>query len=214
MSTVTRRAVVSIALLAMALALCSASPALGDGDPASDVLLGQNVFYPYSPPVPRAVRAKLDAQAAAVKRAGLPIKVAIIGAATDLGTVPSLFAKPGAYARFLDQEISFRGPQPLLVVMAAGYGVQGVAPAGARAVSALPKPAGASTAGLARAALKAVTALAAATGHAPTGTPGKTAGSSGGGGSMVLLIVLILAAIVVATALVVLRLRRSSAGDS
>ena len=25
--------------------------ALADGDPASDVLLGQSVFYPYSPPV-------------------------------------------------------------------------------------------------------------------------------------------------------------------
>jgi hypothetical protein len=214
MSTVSRRAVVGIALLALALALCSGSPALGDGDPASDVLLGQNVFYPYSPAVPRAVRAKLDAEAVAVKRAGLPIKVAIIGAPTDLGTVPSLFAKPGAYARFLDQEISFRGPQPLLVVMAAGYGVQGVAPAGARAVNALAAPAGASTTGLARAALTAVTALATATGHAPAGTTAKTTGSSGSGGSAVLLIVLILAAIVVATALVVLRLRQSSAGKS
>jgi len=39
--------------------------ALGDGDPASDVLLGENVFYPYSPPTSPPLMKRLDATTAA-----------------------------------------------------------------------------------------------------------------------------------------------------
>jgi hypothetical protein len=39
--------------------------ALGDGDPASDVLLGENVFYPYTPPVSSALQKTLNAETAA-----------------------------------------------------------------------------------------------------------------------------------------------------
>jgi hypothetical protein len=210
MSTVTRRAVVWIALLLAASALAVPGLATADGDPASDTLLGQDVFYPYSPPVPRAVQLKLDRQTAAAQRAGFPIKVALIANPTDLGTIPSLFGKPQAYAKFLDQEISFRGPQPLLVVMAAGYGVEGVKAPGSLALSGLPKPAGKTSTDLALAAQTAVAELASAAGHTLT-SKGGSAGS-GGGGSAVLLVALVLAAIVVATALIVLRLRRSSGG--
>jgi len=38
-----------------------------------------------------------------------------VGSATDLGGVPNLFGHPQAYATFLDSEISFNRPQPLLV---------------------------------------------------------------------------------------------------
>jgi hypothetical protein len=210
MSTVTRRAIVWIALLLAGAVLALPALAAADGDPASDTLLGQNVFYPYSPPVARAAKVQLDQQTAAAKRAGFPIKVALIGAPTDLGTVPSLFGKPQAYAKFLDQEISFQGPQPLLVVMAAGYGVQGVRAPGSLAVSALPKPAGTTSTDLARAAQAAVAKLASASGHALK-SEGSSA-NSGGGGSTVLLIALFLAAIVVAAALILLRVRQSSAG--
>jgi hypothetical protein len=214
MSTVPRRAVVWITLLLAAALLTLPGLAAADGDPASDTLLGQNVFYPYSPPVAPAVKLKLDRQTAAAKLAGFPIKVALIDAPTDLGTVPSLFGKPQAYAKFLDQEISFRGPQPLLVVMAAGYGVQGVKAPGSLAVSALPKPAGKTSTDLARAAQTAVAKLASASGHTlkSKGARAASGGSGGGSGKTVLLIVLVLAAIVVATALIVLRMRRSSAG--
>ena len=67
----------------------------------------------------------LNAETAAAKRAGFPIKVALIASPVDLGVIPDLFGKPQQYADFLDQEISFQGKQPLLVVMAAGYGVAG-----------------------------------------------------------------------------------------
>jgi hypothetical protein len=210
MSTVTRRAAVRIALLLTAAVLMLPSLAAADGDPASDTLLGENVFYPYSPPVARAVKLALDRQTAAARRAGLPIKVALIADPTDLGAIPSLFGKPQAYAKFLDQEISFRGAQPLLVVMAAGYGVQGVTGPARLAVSGLPKPAGKTSTDLARAAQTAVTKLVSASGHPVKQT--KSAGGDGGsgGGTTVLLIVLVLAAIAVSTALVVLRVRRSS----
>jgi hypothetical protein len=208
MSTVTRRAAVRIALLLTAAALMLPSLAAADGDPASDTLLGENVFYPYSPPVTRAVQLKLDAQTAAARRAGFPIKVALIAAPTDLGAIPSLFGHPQAYARFLDQEISFRGAQPLLVVMAAGYGVQGVTGPAKTALTSLPKPAGSSSTDLARAAQTAVAKLMSASGPSVKRT-GKSGGGSSGG-STVLLIVLVLAAIAVSTALIVLRVRRSS----
>jgi hypothetical protein len=210
MSTVTRRAAVRLALLLTAAVLMLPSLAAADGDPASDTLLGLNVFYPYSPPVAPAVKLQLDRQAAAAKRAGFPIKVALIAGPTDLGAIPSLFGKPQAYAKFLDQEISFRGAQPLLVVMPAGYGVQGVTAPARLAVSGLSKPAGQTSTDLARAAQTAVAKLVSASGHSvkPTKSTGGDGGS--GGGTTVLLIVLVLAAIAVSTALVVLRVRRSS----
>ena len=112
----------------VALSVSALLPAavLADGDPASDVLLGENVFYPYSPATSPALQKQLNAETAAAKQAHFPLKVALIGAPVDLGVIPSLFGKPQKYADFLDQEISFQTKQPLLVVMAAGYGVQGV----------------------------------------------------------------------------------------
>jgi hypothetical protein len=211
MSTVTRRAAVRTALLLTAAALTLPSLAAADGDPASDILLGENVFYPYSPPVARAVQLKLNAQTAAARRAGFPIKVALIAGPTDLGAIPTLFGKPQAYAKFLGQEISFRGTQPLLVVMPAGFGVQGVTGPERLAVTALPKPAGKTSTDLARAAQIAVARLLVASGHSATGT-GTSSGGAGGGGTTVLLIVLIVAAIAVSAALIALRARRSSTG--
>jgi hypothetical protein len=208
MSTVTRRAAVRIALLLAAAVLTLPALAHADGDPASDTLLGESVFYPYAPAVPRAVQVALNAQTASAQRAGLPIKVAIIAAPTDLGAVPSLFGQPQSYAHFLDQEISFKARQPLLVVMPAGYGTAALPAAATRAVSALAKPAGRSSTDLARAAQTAVDKILAASGHPVKPAPGAPRSGSGGGSSTVLLVVLILAAIAVASALVALRLRR------
>jgi hypothetical protein len=201
----------ALAVLLLAATLLPAA-ALADGDPASDVLLGQNVFYPYSPPTSRSLQTTLNAETAAAKKAGLPLKVAIIGSAVDLGVIPDLFGQPQKYANFLDQEISFHVKQPLLVVMAAGYGGQGLAPAATKGLSAIPKPAGKSSDDLARAAITAVAKVAAASGHPLKGVPG-VSGSSGAGGSAttILVILLALAALATAAALVVVR-RRQTAG--
>jgi MYXO-CTERM domain-containing protein len=197
-------------LLAMLLCGLLITPrAFADGDPASDTLLGQNVFYPYAPTATAAQRT-LNAETAAAKRGGFPIKVALIQAPTDLGVIPSLFGKPQQYADFLDQEISFNGKQPLLVVMYNGYGIQGLAAPAKQAVDALHPPAGKASTDLAQAAIVAVAKLASASGHPIEGIPGVPAASSSGGGSSntPILIGLVAAAVVVAAALVALRRRQ------
>jgi hypothetical protein len=199
------------ALIAALLAtLLFAAAAVADGDPASDTLLGQNVFYPYSPTAVSAQRT-LNAETAAAKKAGVPIKVALIQAPTDLGVIPSLFGKPQQYADFLDQEISFKGKQLLLVVMANGYGTEGLPPAATRAAAALKPPAGKSSTDLAQAAIVAVDKLADAAGHPIKGVPGLPGSSSAGGGSSTTPIVigLIVAALLVTGAVLVLRRRQA-----
>src|SRR5258708_10141456 len=98
-------------------ALFAPGAARADGDPASDVLLGEDVFYPYTPPVTAAIQHELSAATAAARKAKVPIKIALIASPVDLGVIPDLFGKPQQYAQFLDQEISFRCKQPLLVVI-------------------------------------------------------------------------------------------------
>jgi hypothetical protein len=112
--------------LCSALVCCAAflpASAVADGDPASDVLLVEDVFYPYQPPPGRGLEASMKSALHAAAAVGLRLKVAIIGSAEELGLVPRLFGRPQAYANFLDSEISFNSPQPLLVVMPAGFGL-------------------------------------------------------------------------------------------
>jgi hypothetical protein len=210
---VTARARTGAVLIVIALlAMLPPAAAIGDADPASDVLLGESVFYPYEPPVSAAIERTLNAETAAAARAHFPIKVALIATPVDLGAIPALFGKPQAYADFLGQEISFGGPQPLLVVMPSGYGVNALGQAATSAAARLPKPAGAQTNDLARAAIAAVPVLAAAARHpiasvhptASTTTP-PTPGPSPA------LLIGVLAVVAVATAAVVVVLRRRAA---
>lgn len=167
--------------LASVVLMCPAARA--DGDPASDVLLGQNVFYPYLPPVSGRLQARLNAETGAAAHAHFPIRVALIAGPTDLGVVPELFGKPHVYANFLGQELRLLlGPRDLLlVVMPDGYGVRGLPPAAQALARTLPKPTGSRTNDLAQAAIAAVGRLAAASGHPiGTGQGGAHADSSGG----------------------------------
>ncbi len=209
-----------IAILAAALACASPllipATALADGDPASDVLLGESVFYPYSPAVSASLQKSLNATTAAAKRAGFPIKVALIASAVDLGVIPDLFGKPQKYAEFLDQEISFRGKQPLLVVMPAGYGVQGLGPKATSLVATLPKPTSGQGNALATAAATAVTKLADASGHklsAAGGTSTNGGSGSGSSSSTTLLAILAAAAVITAGVLGAITIRRRRAGQ-
>ena len=172
------RKLFAAALIATAL---MPAAALADGDPASDVLLGENVFYPYSPQVSASVQKTLDAETAAAKRAGFPLKVALIASPVDLGVIPDLFGKPQQYANFLDQEISFQTKQPLLVVMPAGFGAVGGGRGRTAALQSLPRPASGASDDLARGAIAAVAKLARAAGHPVTGVAGVPGSASGGG---------------------------------
>jgi hypothetical protein len=86
------------------------SRAWANGDPASDVLLAQDVFHPFQPKVSAGLEAAMNTALRAAAGVGLNLKVAIIGAPEELGVVPNLFGHPQAYAQFLDREISFRLP--------------------------------------------------------------------------------------------------------
>jgi hypothetical protein len=200
-------------LLALLFLALSSGVAMADGDPASDVLLGENVFYPYSPPVTLALQKTLNAETGAAAKDGFALKVALIGSPVDLGVIPDLFGKPQKYADFLDQEISFQGKQRLLVVMSTGYGVQGLTAGAQSTVASLPKPAGTQSNDLARAAIVAVAALAKAQGHPLKGVAGAPgdAGSGGGSSSTALVVILGLAAAAIAAALVAVTLRRRRA---
>ena len=197
-------------LAALALAVVALVPALarGDGDPASDVLLGANVFYPYNPPVSSSLQKKLNAETAATAKAHLHLKVALIAGPYDLGVVPQMFGQPQQYADFLDQELRlFLGPHPpLLVVMPAGYGVQGLPRAAISAAASLPKPSGPQSNDLARAAVAALPKLAAAAGH-PISPAGGSGSDSGSGGSTWILIVLAVVALAIAGSVLVARHR-------
>jgi hypothetical protein len=192
-----------------AIAVLAPSRAAADGDPASDTLLVENVFYPYAPPTTEALQRSLNGITAAAARDRTPVRVALIASPTDLGTISVLFGKPQEYADFLDQEISFGAKQPLLVVMADGYGTQGLTRAAAAAVAALPRPASGASDQLAAAALAAVTRIAAANGHR-LGNVTPSSSAVPGSGSLVLIALLVAAALATTGALVAITLTRRS----
>ena len=96
--------------------------ARGDGDPASDTLLEQSVYFPYSAPSQAAATA-LEQTVDDVYAHGDRVKVALIYNQTDLGAIPSLFGRPTDYAHFLGIELGLWYVGPLLVVMPAGFGI-------------------------------------------------------------------------------------------
>jgi hypothetical protein len=115
--------VLGAALLACALvAAAVAGGARADGDPASDMLVVQNVFLPYEAPS-HAAAAELAQDVAAVYAAGERVKVALVATRIDLGAIPSLFGKPSQYAAFLGRELAGFYVGPLLIVMPSGYGI-------------------------------------------------------------------------------------------
>lgn len=115
-----RRVLVLAAVAAAAALLAPASRA--DGDPASDTLLEQNVYFPYSAPA-QSTAAALQQAVDGVYAHGARVKVALIYNQTDLGAIPSLFGRPTDYAHFLGIELGLWYVGPLLVVMPAGFGV-------------------------------------------------------------------------------------------
>jgi len=108
--------------LVVALAAVSATAARGDGDPASDVLPTNSVYFPLTAPSAEAQSALKNA-VDSVYASGQRVKVAVIAAKTDLGAIPSLMNKPDDYAKFLGQELSAFYIGPLLIAMPSGWGI-------------------------------------------------------------------------------------------
>jgi len=160
---VSRRGLVLAAAL---VALLAPATARADADPASDYLYSLWVFLPYETKVPAGDAAQLRAVVRESRKAGYPIKVAVIGSPSDLGAVNALWKKPKQYARFLGSELVFLYKGRLLVVMPNGLGLSKngrPVPKEARALDEI--AVGPGGAGLAKGATAAVRALAAANGH-------------------------------------------------
>jgi hypothetical protein len=192
------------AVAVILLALCGAGRALADGDPASDELIAQNVFYPYSSPVPQSVQRRLNAMVTAAHHSGLFLKIALIAKPSDMGSITALYASPQRYAQFLDTELSLNSRIPLLVVMRDGFGSEGLPAKLQRAVLDTRIARADTGAALTRAAISAVGRMDADL-HA--GSVGRATASSRSafGTRTVLLLALILAALVVGGVLIIAR---------
>lgn len=149
--------------------VCLGAPAAvrANGDPASDYLLAQNVFLPFTAKIDNNEVQRLNALLREAHKAGFTIRVAVILNPSDLGTAFSLFGKPQKYAEFLGLELSFVYRDRLLVVMpnGYGYGVNGKPDPKASAVLRKVPPAGRDATKEVEAAIVAVQRLAAAEGH-------------------------------------------------
>jgi hypothetical protein len=204
-----RRLTVAILALVALMALPGAlmvlpATALADGDPASDVLLQQDVFVPRELTV-SPVTEQLQSVLAASAAAGFPIKVALIDTSTDLGTVSALWNEPPVYAAYLWKELSLNFNGQVLVLMPGGYGLHGPA-SGPRMVSrkelAVVAPATGTGEHMAAAAAVAVERLAASAGHPLSGSALRAAApvSSSSGGSALPWIALVAGLVIVVAA--------------
>jgi hypothetical protein len=110
-----------LAVLVVLAALLAAPAARADGDPASDYLIGQKVFFPYDLKVAPTAQQQITALVEA-NRAGYRIRVAMIWSSYDLGSVTSLWRRPKTYARFLGAELRYVYRDRLLIVMPNGFG--------------------------------------------------------------------------------------------
>ena len=180
-------------LLVLAAACVVAPTALADGDPASDVLIVQKVFYPYYSNTPKASVEQLNATVADANKKGFPIRVAVITSPYDLGAVSALWEKPQPYARFLALELAFAFKGPLLIVSPKGYGyVDRTKPGPAKLGLVRTVPIGKGNEGLVESADKAVRRLAAKAG-VQLSPP--VARSNGSGSSMDTIVIAIAAAL-------------------
>jgi hypothetical protein len=177
-----RRALV-VSVLVLVGGTVRAGAAAADADPASDVLLVQNAFLPYQPTTPPALAKALDQALTEIHATGLQLKVAIIGSPIDLGGIPELFGQVTRYARFLETEIAYRSPQPLLVVMPDGLSLRAAGPA--NALTGLAVDDHQQSGGLARTAVLAVERIAVARGH-PIAAPALEPSSGGGNPGLLL----------------------------
>jgi hypothetical protein len=189
------------ALLALLLFFALVPSAAANGDPASDILLTDDVFFPYAPPVSERLKTALKDVLKEARRSGYPMKVALINTEADLGAYPQLFNQPAAYSELLARELSTLNPHGdplkeahLLIVMPGGFGGANLGEGVDRALAEVTiNPDGGSD-GLAQAAMAAVARIATENGH-PTDVPPEATltlsdsekGSGGGTSALVFL---------------------------
>jgi hypothetical protein len=111
-----------VALAALAAALVAVPAAHANGDPASDVLITQQVFIPFEAPISNSAKNELIKTVALANERGYKIRVAVIAFTGDLGTAVSLWRHPQSYSKFLGSELAFVYRNRLLISMPSGFG--------------------------------------------------------------------------------------------
>jgi len=190
-------------LLALVLFCVLGGTARADGDPASDYLLGTQVFIPFDLKLPKSSQQELTSLVHDANTSGYTIRVALIGSAYDMGSVTSLWRKPKPYAKFLGTELTFVYKNRLLVVMPNGFGFSRPGHTTTKEYATLSKiTIGPGAEGLLTAAEKGVQQLAAASGV----TIQRTGDSSGGHSMAHDRVKIIVAAVALLAAAIALRL--------
>ena len=116
------RPVVTLVLLAATLACVAAPSARAHGDPASEYLVGHQVYVPFDLKAPSAKERQLVALVDEANRAGFAVRVALVWSSYDLGARNTLWRKPQLYARYLEADMRDAYKNRLLVVMPNGFG--------------------------------------------------------------------------------------------
>ena len=181
-------------IVAMVAAAVAVPAARADGDPASDFLITEQVFYPYYSNVPKSEVKQLQTTVADANKKQFTIRVAVITSPYDLGSLSALWQKPQPYCRFLSLELAFAYKNRLLVVTPNGYGyVDGTKPDPAMLALVRKVPIEKGVPGLLQTADRAVRVLAAKAG---VKLPVVAATGGGGSGSSMDTIVIAIAAAV------------------
>jgi hypothetical protein len=198
-------------VVAAAICLCVPALARANGDPASDYLLTQNAYLPYTTKLDHNAAKRLNTLLSDAAKEGFRIRVAVILSPADLGTAFSLFGKQQKYAQFLGLELAFVYRDRLLVVMPTGYGyaVKGNPnPQAETVLKKLPAPGRDATKEV-DAAIVAVQRLAAASGHKLVAPK-----SSGGSASRDRLVISAAATAGIAAVAALVLYRRRKSGES
>jgi hypothetical protein len=114
--------VTRLTLALAVLVLLVPGAARANGDPASDVLLTDQVFLPFEAPISKSAQDGLRKTVAEANKKGFKLRVAVIAFTSDLGTAGSLWKHPQNYSEFLGKEIAFVYTGPLLISMPSGFG--------------------------------------------------------------------------------------------
>jgi hypothetical protein len=204
----------AILLALLVAATLAPAAAMADGDPASDTLITDQVFYPYYSNTPKAGVTRLQQTVADANKRGYTIRVAVITSPYDLGSVSALWHKPQPYARFLSLELEFAYKGRLLVVSPNGYGyVQHTKPDPRTLALVRTVPIGNGVGGLLATTDKAVRLLAAKSGVALPRTSGTGVGSSSSMDTIVIAVAAAVGAVLVAAVEVLRRRRRRASGQ-
>jgi hypothetical protein len=110
-------------IAAAAVALLAVPAARANGDPASDILITQQVFIGAEVPVSTADQEELLKTVEAANERGYKIRVALIAFSGDLGSAVSLWRHPQSYSKFLGSELAFVYRDRLLIAMPSGFGI-------------------------------------------------------------------------------------------